>query len=85
MRIEIKVTPQAKRNAVEGSPAGGDGVFRVYTTRAPEKGKANDAVVKLLAKHFGVPKSAITIVRGHTSRTKLVEVEEYQVRQQRTS
>lgn len=76
MRIEVKVTPGAKKNTVE---VNGD-ISRVWTTAVAEKGKANDAVVKLLAKHFSVPKSAITIVRGHTSRTKLVEIEQYRAR-----
>jgi len=49
-------------------------VLRVYVTVVPEDGKANAAVLKLLAKALGVPKSRLEIVRGHTARDKVVRV-----------
>ena len=68
--FNIRVTPHAKQNKVVEA----DGVLRVYTTVAPENGRANDAVIKALAKHFGVAKSQIKIVRGVTARDKVIEI-----------
>ncbi|MFH1736792.1 MAG: DUF167 domain-containing protein [Actinomycetota bacterium] len=70
MKIRIKVTPKAKTERVVND---GD-CLRVYVTAAPESGKANAAVIKLLAKHFDVPPSTITIVSGHGSRDKMVRI-----------
>ncbi|QDU63903.1 hypothetical protein Pan216_47840 [Planctomycetes bacterium Pan216] len=67
----LKVRPGGKRNAVVGDH---DGALKVTVTAAPEKGKANAAVVKLLAKELGVAKSDLTIVRGETSSTKEILV-----------
>lgn len=66
------MTPKAKHNAVIKR----DGILRVSTTAAPDRGKANEAVIKLLAEYFDVPKSMITIVRGHSGRNKLIDVQE---------
>jgi len=46
----------------------------VRVTAAPERGRANDAVVRLLAGTLGVPRAAVTIVSGHGAREKTVEV-----------
>ncbi|MBD5388950.1 DUF167 domain-containing protein [bacterium] len=62
--------PRAKLNKVDPQP---DGTIRVHTTAAPADGDANAAVIKLLARHFDVPKSTIRIVRGTTSRDKVIE------------
>ena len=43
-------------------------------TEPPEDGRANAALIELLAEHFDVPKRALRIVRGHTGRQKVVEV-----------
>lgn len=71
MELEIKVQPKAKRNAVEVSDAGG---VTVRVTAAPDNGKANDAVISILAKKLRLPKRGVEIIRGHRSRTKLVRV-----------
>ncbi len=62
----------ASRDRVDGYR--GDSV-RLRVAAPPEDGKANSAVVSLLAKALGVPKSGVKIVRGHGSRNKLVSVE----------
>ena len=72
MNLDIHVQPRASRNSVEVAAYG---TVKVRVTAPPDKGKANDAVVKLLAKRLGVSKSAVRIVRGHTSRNKVVQVE----------
>ncbi|ANT60097.1 hypothetical protein AYJ57_06805 [Salipiger sp. CCB-MM3] len=69
--LEVRVTPKASRNEVREE----DGQIRVYVTTVPENGKANDAVVKLLSKALGVPKSRLTLIRGATSRDKAFRVE----------
>ena len=71
MRLEVRVQPKSSRNAVEEQA---DGFLKVYVTAAPEGGRANQAVAALLAKHLGVPKSDIEIVRGHRGRDKVIEV-----------
>lgn len=69
--FNIRVTPHAKQNKVVDA----DGVLRVYTTVAPENGRANDAVVKLLSDYLDVPKSRIKILKGLTGRDKVVTVD----------
>lgn len=66
----VRVTPKASRNLVKFE---GD-VLRVYVTVVPEGGKANAAVIKLLSKALGVPKSRLELVRGATSRDKVFRV-----------
>lgn len=70
VRINIRVIPRARRNAVESAK---DGTLRVYTTAAPADGDANAAVIKMLARHLDVPKTSIKIIRGLTSRDKVIE------------
>ena len=72
MELNIRVQPKARRNSIE---VGDDGKVVVRVTTAPEGGKANDAVVALLAKQLGVAKGRIQIVRGHRARDKQVHIE----------
>jgi uncharacterized protein YggU (UPF0235/DUF167 family) len=72
-RITLRVVPRADRDVVEGVVGG---VLRVRVTAAPADGAANDAVIRVLAAALQVPRSAIAIVRGSTSRTKLLEIDE---------
>ena len=76
MRIVVKITPSARQNAIHGweTNDAGEKYLRVSVTAAPDKGKANAALIKLLAKHFDLPKSAITLLRGETSRIKTLEI-----------
>lgn len=66
----VRVTPKASRNAITCEA----GAIRVYVTTVPEDGKANVAVVKLLAKAMGVPKSRLELIRGATSRDKTFRI-----------
>ncbi|WP_241973135.1 DUF167 domain-containing protein [Cryobacterium sp. TMT2-14] len=59
----------------DASHAPTDAALTVFLQQRAVEGAANDALVKLLAKHFGVSKSAVTIVRGHASRIKHVRIE----------
>ncbi len=69
-RIALRVIPKASRNRIVTE---GD-TLRVYVTTLPEHGKANAAVLKLLAKALGLPKSRLTLIHGQTSRDKVFQV-----------
>lgn len=69
--IALRVTPKASRNAIVLSEEG----LRAYVTVVPEDGKANAAVVKLLAKALGVAKTRLTLIRGETSRDKVFRLD----------
>ena len=71
MELDIRVQPRASCNAIE---VDGERVT-VRVTAAPEGGKANDAVVALLAKRLRVPKRGVLIVRGHKSRDKRIRID----------
>ena len=68
----MKVKPFAKR---EGVSVNANGTLEVAVSAPPEKGKANERLIELLAEHFGVAKSRVKIVSGHTSHLKVVEVD----------
>ena len=70
-RLDVKVSPKASRNAVTGWMGE---VLKISVTAAPERGKANDAVEQLLAEVLGLPRSAVTVVAGHTSKLKRVQI-----------
>jgi uncharacterized protein (TIGR00251 family) len=75
VRVRLKVLPRARRDAVDGIVEGRDGpALRVWVTAPPDDGKANAAVIALLARTWRVPKSAITLVQGATSRQKLIHI-----------
>ena len=71
MKIQVKATPNSKTEEVKQE---GD-ILLVRVKEPPKEGRANAAVLKAVAKHFGVPASSVRVVRGHTSRNKIVEVD----------
>lgn len=77
MRLTVRVTPRGGRDAVEGwtQDEAGRPVLKVRVSAAAADGQANAAVIAVLAKALGRPKSALRILRGDTSRTKQIEVE----------
>ena len=70
--LRLKVTPSASRDAVVGWQ--GD-VLRVHVRAPAQRGKANDAVLRLLADALGVDRQRLRIVRGETSRQKVLSVD----------
>ncbi|TWA86218.1 hypothetical protein FBZ83_1026 [Azospirillum brasilense] len=76
VRLALRVTPKASRNAIAGlaATASGGTALKVTVTAVPENGKANEAVVKLLAKAWKLPKTSLTVVAGATDRNKIVHV-----------
>lgn len=65
--LSVRAQPGAKRNAITGVH---NGALRVSVTAAPDKGKANDAIINVLAESFQLAKSSITLLGGATSRQK---------------
>ena len=74
--VTTRVTPKVSRNAADGVRCDADGNERLVlkVTAPPDKGKANNAVIKLLAKALNVPASQIEIVSGETNRNKTLLV-----------
>jgi len=76
LRLTVRLTPKASRDRIDGVVAEAEGgvVLKVAVTAVPEDGKANAALVKLLAKTWKVPKTAITITAGATDRRKTLHI-----------
>ena len=70
--LQIRLTPRAARDQVIGWE--GD-LLRVRVTAPPVEGRANDALIKLLARALDVPANRLCLVRGHKQRNKVVAVE----------
>ena len=73
MRIAVKAKPGAREESVSKED---DGSYTVAVKEPPVQGRANAAILRALAKHFGVSPSRVHIVSGHTARSKIVEVGE---------
>ena len=71
-RVEIKVQPRASRNAIAGVRAG---ILRIRVTAPPVDGQANAATIAFLAQALDLPKSAVRLVKGASSREKTLAVE----------
>jgi hypothetical protein len=71
MRIFVKAKPKSKFEKVEKVS---ETNYIVSVREPPEKGKANDAICRLLAGHFGVRQSMVRIKAGQSSRNKIVEI-----------
>jgi uncharacterized protein len=70
-RLRLRVSPGAGRAAIVGRYGE---AWKVRVTAAPEDGRANDAVLRLLADVLAVPRAALTLVSGHGGRDKIVEL-----------
>jgi len=71
VRVSVKVQPRASKEQVLRNP---DGTLKVYLKVAPTDGKANKALIEILAGYCSVKKSNIKIVTGKLSRNKIIEV-----------
>jgi len=69
--LHVKALPSSKCDEVRGVDGG---ALKVAVTAPPEKGKANKALLAVLAEFFGVPRRDVAIISGETSRDKRVEV-----------
>ena len=73
MLATVTLKPNSKHR--EEVVMGDDGNLMVFTKSPATEGKANESAVRLLAKYYGVSKSRIRLVRGHTSKHKVFEVD----------
>jgi uncharacterized protein (TIGR00251 family) len=71
MKLQLKVVPKSSRDRVVGWI--GDRL-KIQVTAAPERGKANDAVIEVLAETLGLSRSQVKLVSGETSPLKTVEI-----------
>lgn len=71
MHIFVITHPNAKRPRIEEDLTG---MLHVYVNAPPLEGRANHAAIEAIAKHFGVKRSAVTLLTGHTAKLKRFEI-----------
>lgn len=76
MRLAVRLTPRAHRNAIDGIEPGADGraVLRLRLVAPPVENAANAALIAFLADGLALRKSDITLRSGHTGRTKILHL-----------
>ncbi|ANK93503.1 MULTISPECIES: DUF167 domain-containing protein [Rhizobium] len=77
LRLAVRLTPNGGRDAIDGIEEDGDGetLLKARVTSVPEKGKANKALILLIARSLRIPKSSISLVSGETARKKILRIE----------
>ncbi len=72
LEIRVRLTPRGGRDEIEGWMEDGDGkrLLKARVSAPADKGKANQALIELLAREWRIPKTSITLSRGGTSRVK---------------
>ena len=70
--FEVRVSTRSSRDAIQAVQ---EGVLRIALTAPPVEGEANAALIRLLARALGVPRSSLAIIRGERSRNKAVRVQ----------
>lgn len=73
--VEIKVTPKASFNKIKPENVEGRLVLKIYVTAAPEDGKANKAVIDMLANELKLAKQQLSILKGEHSRHKVIKID----------
>lgn len=76
MLVTTTLKPNSKHR--EEVVMGDDGSLMVFTKSPAVEGRANEAATRLLAKYYGVSKSRVRLVRGHTSKHKVFEIDTLQ-------
>lgn len=72
MKVNVHIKPNARHR--EEVVQNDDGSLTVYVKAAAVEGRANEAAVQALADHYAISKSRVRLVRGHTSKYKVFEV-----------
>jgi len=72
LKIEVHVKPNARRESIERTA---EGIYKVSVNAPAQEGKANAAVIAIVAAHFNVPKRAVVIRRGETGKKKWIEIQ----------
>ncbi|HBT69037.1 MAG TPA: hypothetical protein DEB63_13385 [Agrobacterium sp.] len=77
VRLSVRLTPNGGRDAIDGveQDADGNAHLKVRVSAVPEGGKANRALIVLLAKKLDLPKSTITVISGETARKKILRID----------
>ena len=77
IRLAVRLTPNGGRDAINGIEPGGEGgtLLKVRVSAIPEKGKANKALIALVAKSLGIAKSSVSLASGDTSRKKILRID----------
>jgi len=75
MKVSVRVIPHARKNVICVEPDR----LKVYVTATAVDGKANQALIALLAEHYAVRKSRVQIIRGLKSRHKIVLIEDERI------
>ncbi len=77
VHVSVRLTPRGGRDALDGVETLADGraVLKARVRAAPSEGEANAALVALVAKEFGLPRSQVTIAAGATARLKTVALQ----------
>lgn len=71
MRIYLKVIARSSQQKVEKFS---EGDYKIWIHSVPEKGKANQEIINILANYFGVSKSEVAIIGGKTSSKKIIDI-----------
>jgi uncharacterized protein (TIGR00251 family) len=76
LTLAARLTPKGGRDAIDGSATGSDGraYLKARVSAPPQDGKANGALIDLVARRAGVAKSSVTIIGGQTSRLKTLHI-----------
>jgi len=76
LSFNLRLTPKGGRDAIEGWSRGADGTeyLKARVAAAAQDGKANAALIAVLAKALGVPKSTLRVASGHSARLKRIEI-----------
>ena len=74
MKIFIKASPGAKYERIEKIDSLGKDHYSVWVKEPPVKGKANQAIINVLAEYFKIAPSRVKIVSGYASRQKTIEI-----------
>jgi uncharacterized protein len=77
IRVSVRLTPSAAKDRIDGIVADtqGNGVLRIAVSAVPEQGRANKAMIKLLAKQWRLPKSSLSVTQGAKDRNKVLNIE----------
>ena len=77
IRLAVRLTPNGGRDAVDGIEPDGEGgmLLKARVTAVPEKGKANRALIALVAKSLGIAKSSVSLASGDMSRKKILRID----------
>ncbi len=78
LTFTVRVSPKAKQDCIGDIflDQNNQKILKIYTTALPEDGKANEAIIKLLAKAWGLKKNQIKIISGFKQRNKIIRIED---------